>query len=439
MHKTIDVQSYHPAADGIRLDTEAIQAAIFAVKDQGGHVVLPPGNYLSGPLELVSNLTFEIQSGAHLSFTTDLNHFPTVFSRWEGVAQPIFMPCIYGANLTNVTITGGGTIDGQGADWWARHQQREHFPSELPFPRPYLIGIDYSEHVTIQDVTLLHSPSWTVHPMECHNVRVSGVRIINPADSPNTDGINPESCQNVRISDCFIDVGDDCIAIKSGTEGTTSEKSACENIIITNCSMLHGHGGVVLGSEMSGNIRNVVISNCIFQDTDRGIRLKTRRGRGGLIENITVNNLIMENVFCPFVINAYYYCGPNGKEKYVWDKASYPIDSRTPQIKNISFQSILAKRVQAAAGFIYGLPEMPVEDIRFTDVHIEMEKDGQKGLPAMMHGLEECQGAGFFLGNTNGTTFNQVTITNVLGPLLREENTIDTHAPKEFYSEKYPS
>lgn len=142
--------------------------------------------------------------------------------------------------------------------------------------------------------------------------------------------------QNVRISNCHIDVGDDCIAIKAGTEDTY-ERIACENITITNCTMVHGHGGVVLGSEMSGSIRNITISNCIFQETDRGIRLKSRRGRGGIVEDIRVSNIVMDNVMCPFILNLYYFCGPRGKEPYVWEKA-YPIDERTPAFRRIHFR-----------------------------------------------------------------------------------------------------
>lgn len=153
------------------------------------------------------------------------------------------------------------------------------FPEELQYPRPKLISFDGCNRVTLKDLTLVNSPSWTVNPIRCQDVTIDNLSIHNPADSPNTDGIDPESCVNVRISNCHIDVGDDCIAIKAGTEDT-KERIACENIAITNCTMIHGHGGVVLGSEMSGDIRNVVISNCVFKQTDRGIRLKSRRGRG---------------------------------------------------------------------------------------------------------------------------------------------------------------
>ena len=233
-----------------------------------------------------------------------------VVSRWEGVKQEVYASCIYADGAENIAITGFGTIDGQGQKWWDVF--RNH-PEQLEYPRPKLISFDSCQQITLRDVSLVNSPSWTVNPILCQDITVDNIKIKNPADSPNTDGIDPESCKNVRISNCLIDVGDDCIAIKSGTE-ETKERVSCENITISNCQMLHGHGGVVLGSEMSGDIRNVTISNCIFQDTDRGIRLKSRRGRGGVIEDIRVNNLIMDNVICPFTLNLYYFVVPKEKK-----------------------------------------------------------------------------------------------------------------------------
>lgn len=416
----ISLQDFSPIADGISLDTKAFEAAIKVAERQGGgHIVVPPGTYLTGPIRLISNLVFEIQAGATLLFTDDVEQFPTVDSRWEGVKSKAYMPCIYGKNLTNVILTGSGTLDGQGTNWWKLHRET---PEKLAYPRPYLIGFDYSSRITISDLNLTMSPSWTVHPMECYDVTIQNISILNPADSPNTDGIDPESCKNLRILNCNIDVGDDCISIKSGTEQTTTSKSACENITISNCTMVHGHGAVVLGSEMSRNIRNVTISNCVFQQTDRGIRMKTRRGRGGVVENITVSTIVMEDVLCPFVINAYYFCGPKGKEKYVWDKNPYPITKETPCFRSIHFSNIVAKKVRAAEGFIYGLPEMPVQDVSFTNIQIEMDKNGLPGVPAMMTGIDKMQAAGFFLGNTELVQFQQVIVENIKGPVFKEEN-----------------
>ncbi|MFR2689819.1 MAG: glycoside hydrolase family 28 protein, partial [Enterococcus faecium] len=234
------------------------------------------------------------------------------------------------------------------------------------------------------------------------------------------------------ISNCHIDVGDDCIAIKAGTEDTY-ERIACENITITNCTMVHGHGGVVLGSEMSGSIRNITISNCIFQETDRGIRLKSRRGRGGNVEDIRVSNIVMDNVMCPFILNLYYFCGPRGKEPYVWEKTAYPIDERTPAFRRIHFSNITARNVHASAGFIYGLAEQFIQEITFDNIDVSMAQDAVPGVPAMMKGIEEMSKQGFYIGFAEKVTFNQMTIENHEGPAFLLENT------KEISIEKFRS
>ena len=341
-----------------------------------------------------------------------------VESRWEGVRREVHSPCIFGKDLENVSITGSGTIEGNGQPWWDTFRNRRE---ELKAPRPTMIGFYNCKKVTLRDISLQNSPSWTINPILSYNVTVDNVSILNPADSPNTDGINPESCTNVRISNCNIDVGDDCIAIKAGTEDT-AERVPCENITITNCTMVHGHGAVVLGSEMSGDIRNVTISNCVFKQTDRGVRLKSRRGRGGTIEDIRISNIVMEDVICPFILNLYYFCGPRGKDKYVWDKNPYPITDETPCFRRIHFTDITARNVHAAAGFLYGLAERYISEITFSNIDISMAKNAIPGKPAMMTGIEDMNNRGFYLGNVRDIRFQQVTIENHEGPAFYIEN-----------------
>ncbi|WP_238653646.1 glycoside hydrolase family 28 protein [Paenibacillus piscarius] len=399
--------------------TQAITDAIAAAdRDGGGTVYVPAGTFLTGAVRLRSNIELHLSPGAVLSFSTDPADYPPVESRWEGVKREVHTPCIYGAGLNNVSVTGSGTLDGNGAPWWEKHRHRRE---ELAYPRPRLIAFDDCSRVTLRDLTLLNSPSWTVNPVNCSNVLIDNLSILNPADSPNTDGINPESSRDVRISNCHIDVGDDCIAIKAGTEDTR-ERIPCENITITNCVMVHGHGAVVLGSEMSGDIRNVTISNCVFKQTDRGIRMKSRRGRGGIIEDIRVSNIVMEEVICPFTLNLYYFCGPRGKEKYVWDKNPYPVTEETPQFRRIHYANITARNVHAAAGFLYGLAEQAVSEITFTNIDISMAEHAVPGQPDMMAGLEDMQRRGFFLGNVREVQFQQVTIENHAGPAFYVEN-----------------
>ncbi|WP_018885997.1 glycoside hydrolase family 28 protein [Paenibacillus massiliensis] len=412
-----NIADYGVTHDGVA--TAAIAAAIDAAsKAGGGTVVVPAGTFKTGAIWLKSNIELHLSPGAVLSFSTDPEDFPMVESRWEGVRREVHSPCIFGKDLENVSITGSGTIEGNGQPWWDTFRNRRE---ELKAPRPTMIGFYNCKKVTLRDISLQNSPSWTINPILSYNVTVDNVSILNPADSPNTDGINPESCTNVRISNCNIDVGDDCIAIKAGTEDT-AERVPCENITITNCTMVHGHGAVVLGSEMSGDIRNVTISNCVFKQTDRGVRLKSRRGRGGTIEDIRISNIVMEDVICPFILNLYYFCGPRGKDKYVWDKNPYPITDETPCFRRIHFADITARNVHAAAGFLYGLAERYISEITFSNIDISMAKNAIPGKPAMMTGIEDMNNRGFYLGNVRDIRFQQVTIENHEGPAFYIEN-----------------
>lgn len=236
------------------------------------------------------------------------------------------------------------------------------------FFRPPFIQFLECKKVKIEGVRIQNSPFWTINPVGCDDVLIHGVSIFNSSDGPNTDGINPSSCSNVRISDCFISVGDDCITIKSGRDfhGRDYGK-ACENITITNCVMLSGHGGVVIGSEMSGGVKNVVISNCVFDGTDSGIRMKASRGRGGVVENIRVSNVVMRNI----VRNAFSF-------NLFYDKTSKPesISERTPIFRNIHIDNVTGEDVNSI-GFIRGIEEMPINDLSFSNITISA-KEGFK-------------------------------------------------------------
>lgn len=414
-----NIDDYGACRNGTELSTAAIGAALEAAEAAGGGTVyIPSGVYRTGAIFMKSNTELHLSPGAVLSFSDDPADYPAVVSRWEGVLQEVHASCIFGSGLENVSITGSGKLDGNGEVWWDKKRNR---PEELKFPRPKLIGFDGCRRVTIKDVTLVRSPSWTVHPTGCRDVTIDNVSIWNPADSPNTDGIDPESCSGVRISNCHIDVGDDCIAIKAGTEDT-SEKIPCENIVIVNCTMVHGHGGVVIGSEMSGGVRNVAITNCVFQETDRGIRMKARRGRGGTVEDIRISNLVMEDVICPFTINLYYFCGPKGKDKVVWDKNPYPVTEATPAFRRIHYAHITARRVHAAAGFLYGLAEQYISEITFDHIDVSLAEDAVPGQPDMMAGLKDFRSRGFYLGNVRDIRFHHVTVENHEGPAFYIEN-----------------
>jgi polygalacturonase len=407
----IDVRAYGAAGDGCTLDTPALQAAIDACHAQGGGTVnVPAGRYVTGSIFLRDNITLHLEAGAVLLGSEDLADYPVINGRWEGAEQPTYASLITGFNLHHIAVTGRGTIDGRGAHWWQRFSDKT-----LAHPRPRLIAFANCNNVLIEGITAVNSPSWTINPVRCTNVTIHGVSITNPADSPNTDGINPDSCRMVRIANCYVDVGDDCITIKSGVETEDADKRApCENVTITNCTMAHGHGGVVIGSEMSGGVRNVTIANCVFVGTDRGLRFKSRRGRGGVVEDIRISNIVMTDVLCPITMNLYYACGAWG-DATVSDKRPQPIDAGTPHFRRIHLSHITAHNVKYAAAFLYGLAEMPLEDITLSDISISLSPDAAAGYPEMADDMELMQRAGFFVRNARSLRLHHVEISGQTG------------------------
>jgi polygalacturonase len=409
-----DVRSFGAAGDGSTHDTRAIQRAIDACGAAGGGTVwITAGAYVTGALILRSHVTLHLEAGATLLGSEDPADYPVIRSRWEGVEQETHAPLIGGSQLERIAVVGRGTVDGRGAAWW-----RSFRDGVLRYPRPRLFSFEACQDVLIEGLSLARSPSWTIHPLRCRNVTIDKVTIANPPDSPNTDGINPDSCRDVHVSNCHIDVGDDCIAIKSGAEaGDPRQRTPCENVTITNCTMVHGHGGVVIGSEMSGGVRNIVIANCVFEGTDRGIRLKSRRGRGGIVEEIRVTNVIMTGVLCPFTVNLYYACGAWG-DRTVADKQPHAVTAGTPSFRRIYLSHISARDVRLAAGFLYGLPEMPVEDVALDDVSISVARDAEPGYPEMADDMELMQGAGLYARHVRGLRLHNVEVTGQRGPAL---------------------
>ena len=349
---------------------DAIQRAIDAAAAQGGgRVSVPAGEYETASLILRSNVELHLEAGAVLRFVDDFDAYPVVNIRWEGYEQPCHRPLVYAKNEVNVALTGLGTLEGQGQKWWTAFRAKT-----LSAARPCAVCFEDCTRVRMSDFVVRNSPSWTIHPVRCENVTIDKLTITNPFDSPNTDGIDPESCRNVRITGCHIDVGDDCIAVKAGTEDAL-ENVPCENIAITGCTMVHGHGGVVLGSEMSGGIRRVSIAGCVFDGTDRGIRIKSRRGRGGAVEDVSVTGVVMNDVLCPLVVNLMYFCGKDGKLPIVSDPNAQPVTERTPHVRRIRMADIVVTNAKSAAACLYGLPEAPLEDISIVNTQIHLTED----------------------------------------------------------------
>lgn len=416
-----NVREHGAAGDGQTLDSCAIQAAIDVCAERGGGTVyLPAGQYLSGSLFLRNNIALHLDAGAMILGSENPEDYPVIHSRWEGRHQDTYAPLIGGDHLQNIAVTGRGTVDGRGAVWWQAKKEKT-----LARPRPRLISFSDCSNVLVEGISAINSPSWTVNPVHCENVNIRGITIINPADSPNTDGINPDSCRLVRISDCYVSVGDDCITIKSGTEQEHPDRCGpCRDITITNCTLERGHGGVVIGSEMSGGVKNVAISNCVFIGTDRGIRIKSRRGRGGTIEDIRVSNLIMDGVLCPFTMNLYYHIGERGNQN-ISDKNPRSVDDGTPRLRRIHFSHITAREVKHAAGFLYGLAEMPLEDISLTDISISISKEADSGYPEMADDIPSMSQAGFFIRNARHLRLEHVEVTGQVGEAFDLDESVE--------------
>jgi polygalacturonase len=419
--------------DGSTNCTGAIQRAINQCAESGGGTILfPAGRYMSGTLWMRSNINLYLDSGATIVGNGEVEAFPLWTSKWEGPGvKPMHAALIAGEGLQNVSITGRGTLDGGGRAWWDLFRQKK-----LEHVRPNLIRLVDCKDVLIEGVFLTQSPFWTLNPTACDNVTISRITVRNPSDSPNTDGINPDSCRNVHISDCHIDVGDDCVTIKSGTEEDgRANLRPCENLTITNCTMLHGHGGVVMGSEMSGGVRNIAISNCVFQGTDRGIRLKSRRGRGNSIEDLRVDNIVMDDVLCPMSMNLFYECGAEGSSR-VTDQSAHAVDDGTPRFRRLRFSNILARRVKYAAGYVLGLPEMFVEDVAFDNISVYLDPDSTKGgAPVMAPNIPDMCRAGIIVRNARNVKLRRVDVLHQLGPAVSITNSQEI-AIGELYAKR---
>ncbi len=445
---TFNIKELGADTNGKNSCTEIINSAIIkAAKEGGGTIYFPAGKYLTAAIKMSDNITLHLESGAELFFSDNFEEYlPFVKIRYEGVFMKSFCPLIYANNCNNITIEGAGTLNGNGQQWWDSFNlyraEKKQFgevqnPNKLhslwrgenknflteenyqlnygqAFYRPPFIQFIECNNINISGITVKNSPFWTINPVGCNDVMIHNIRVFNPEEGPNTDGINPSSCKNVRISDCYISVGDDCITIKSGKNKDGREYGKpCENITINNCIMLAGHGGVVIGSEMSGGVKNVTISNCVFNGTDNGIRLKSSRGRGGTVEAIRVSNIVMQNIKKQaFIFNLYY------------DKKSTQeaVSERTPIFTNIHLSNISGKEVESF-GYISGIEEMPVSNLSFSDINLQSRKGFSINMAENIdfHNVEISSSEGPSLEIKNSNT---VIIDNIKSSFKQDNNTI---------------
>lgn len=416
------------------MNTGAVQQAINQANQQGGGVVLvPAGFWLTGPIQLLSNVNLHISNGAILQFSNNPKDYPLVRSNWEGTDAMRAQSPISAVGARNIAITGQGIIDGAGEAWrpvkkgkltageWGKligsggvlDAKKETWyltdgalkastmdrPGVIAagfteanteeikeFLRPNMISFKECEQILLEGVTFQNSPAWNIHPLLCKHIIVENIQVKNPWFAQNGDGIDIESCEFVSVRNSKFDVGDDGICLKSGkdVEGRKRGRPSA-HIIIENCVVFHGHGGVVVGSEMSGGVHDVFVNNCQFLDTDVGLRFKTSRGRGGVVENIYIRDISMKNIAGEAILFDMYYQGKDPVSTYGNGSENpkielIPINEGTPQIKNIFVEHVVAKGAETGL-LIRGLPEMPIRDIQLTNIDIE-SKQGYRVIEA---------------------------------------------------------
>lgn len=412
----------------------------------GGTIHIQPGKYLSRPIRLYSHVFLYLEVGASVRFVQDVNQYPIVQTRSSGIEVMGFSPQIYAYHAEHCGIIGPGTLDGQGESWWDEIKTRrmegvklpstelEHYLAGLNdgylkfgekspaylFLRPPLIQFYGCNHVILRDFTARNSPFWNTHLVYCNNVKIQGVSFLNPYEAPNGDGLDLDSCSDVFVSHCLFDVGDDCLCLKSGRdEDGRRVNRPCERIIVSDCIMRKGHGGVVFGSETSGGIRDVVVSRCLFEGTDRGLRFKSRRGRGGVIENVICSDILMKRVWCGIVMNLSYYSSGGNTPEHIKDLTGrIPADEGTPGIRNIHLHDIHVTACSSAAAYIHGLPESLICGLNFANILVEMHRDANANDPAMSEMARGMRMAGWVMRFVRDVTMDRIRVLNQEGDTL---------------------
>lgn len=409
--------------DGQQLCTAAFSEAIRALSEAGGgHLVVPAGVWLTGPIVLASRIDLHLEKGAVILFSPDVDLYPLVETVFEGLDTRRCQSPISGRGLEDVAITGEGVIDGNGHFWrplkrekvtesqWREATSRggvykrptywfpypetlkgdtisdmnvprnlkseEEWQSVRHFLRPVMVSLVECRNVWLQGVIFQNSPAWNLHPLMCENVLIEGVQVRNPSYAQNGDGLDLESCRNALIVNSTFDVGDDGICLKSGKDEDGRRRGRiCENVVVDGCTVFKGHGGFVVGSEMSGGVRNVSVSRCQFLGTDVGLRFKSKRGRGGVVENIWISHVSMTDIPTEPITFNLYYGGKSAVEVLESGEQvparvePLPVDETTPCFRNIHISHLVCAGARRAL-FFNGIPEMPIDGIVLEDLQI---------------------------------------------------------------------
>ena len=444
--RSVRLTDFGAIADGKTLNTQAFAKAIDALASKGGGTLeVPSGIWLTGPIKFKSNINLHLDGGALILFSPDLDLYETIYTVYEGYEAYRVISPIYGEGLENVAITGDGVIDGNGVAWrqvkrdkmtagqWKRlvasggilKNENTWYPSQnyidgekikeegrlktitkeeadriKHFLRPVMLKFVKCKNVYLQGVLFQNSPAWNLHPLMCENLIVDDVYIKNPEYAQNGDGLDVESCKNVIIYRSTLDVGDDAICLKSGKDEDGRRRGIpTENVIVKDCRVFQGHGGFVVGSEMSGGVNNVSVTDCQFIGTDVGLRFKSTRGRGGVVKNIFIDNINMLDISGEALLFDLYYWVKNAPATIP------PVDETTPQFKNITINNVTSFNSGMSVKF-NGLPEMPIENITVTNSTFTARQGG-------------------LLSESTGIKFDNVSITSSEGAALKINNCSD--------------
>lgn len=447
---TVCITDFGGKSDGTTLNTEAFRKAMAHLAEKGGgKLIVPAGLWHTGPIEMKSHTELHLEDGALIVFTADRSQYPLIDTYFEGVRSRRCMSPLTAHNVTDIAITGRGTINANGQAWrpvkkgkmtagqwdallkegvtnkkgdvWFPTQDihdantdktlmenaiktdtKEAWAKVHDSLRPALLSIVGCKRVMLKDATFENSPGWNIHPLMSSDITIEDINVRNPWYAQNGDGLDLESCRNVTVCRSVFDVGDDAICMKSGRDKEGRDRNMpTENVIVKDCRVYHGHGGFVVGSEMSGGVRNIWVKNCQFIGTDIGLRFKSTRGRGGVVENIFIDGVYMANMPGDAMTFDLYYAGANpGNNK----AERYKVDETTPSFRKISIQNVTILNAKRCA-FINGLPEMPVQDIVIKN--------------SSMSGKE-----GIYLNCVNRLTLDNVKITaEKTDPVTRTDDT----------------
>lgn len=423
---SVVVTDYGAVGDGMTDNTTAINRAIEEVSQRGGgRVIIPAGIWCTGAIEIKSNVELYAERNALVIFDNNPQAYPIIETSFEGLDTRRCTSPIWARGAVNIALTGEGVWDGAGDSWrfvrrakvteaqWNKlvstpdsyvdgdkwYPSRESYeghricdsfnnPQGLTtdeqweairhWLRPVMISFIDCKNILVENVTLRNSPAWMLHPLMCENVIIKDVKIFNPWYSQNGDALDIESCYRVLVADCLLDAGDDGVCIKSGKDADGRRRArACSHVVVRNTQVLHGHGGFVVGSEMSGGVNHIYVENCTFTGTDVGLRFKSTRGRGGVVEHIYIENINMCDIPTDAVTFNLYYSGKSVSEDKggTAEVEAMPITEETPEFRNINIKNIKCRNA-GRAFYFHGLPEMPVKHVAIEDVYITSNEGG---------------------------------------------------------------